>query len=199
MSAPSNKILGIAIVLVTLALGFSLMGREDPPPPKVSKAPSRASIERDLREGEVLKGPPDTPFALRHPEKWEPVEEDQIPDGDPRPIAALRRNNSAGLITISVLGPVEGGIAAREKALRAELEQRVPDARVTAIRRVRVAAGLALYASFVRKDSGQIQTMLVVPEGNRRSYQVDAAIRPEAQDAAAELGAMLRTFDIAGR
>ena len=38
--------------------------------------------------------------------------------------------------------------------------------------------------------------MLVVPDGDR-SYQVDAAIRPEARDAAAELGAMLRTFDIA--
>ena len=64
---------------------------------------------------------------------------------------------------------------------------------------MRVAAGPALYASFVRERSGQIHSMLVVPEGRRRSYQVDAAIRPEAQDAAAEVGAMLKTFDIAGR
>ena len=198
MSAPSNKIIGIAIVLVTAAFGFSLMGREDPPPPKVTEAPSRATIERELREGAVLRGPADTPFTLRHPERWEALEEDEIPDGDPKPIAGLRRNNSAGLLTVSVLGPIEGGIDAREKTLRTEIEERVTDARVTAIRQVPVAAGTALYASFVRERTNQIQTMLVIPDADR-SYQVDAAIRPEAQDAAAELGAMLRTFDIAGR
>src|SRR5688572_21703217 len=147
MSAPNNKVIGIAIVLVTAAFGFSLMGREDPPPPKVSKAPSRATIERDLREGEVLEGPADTPLTLRHPERWEPLEASEIPEADPRPIAGLRRNNSAGLLTVSVAGPVEGGLAEREKTFRADIERRVPDARVTDVRQVRVAAGPALYAS----------------------------------------------------
>lgn len=198
MNAPNNKVVGIAIVLATAAFGFSLMGRDDPPPPKVSKAPSRATIERELREGEVLKGPADTPFTLRHPDRWEPLKETEIPEADPRPITGLRRNNSAGLLTVSVADPLEGGIAAQEKTLRADIERRVPDARVTAIRKVQVAAGPALYASFVRESNNQIQTILVVPDGDR-SYKLDAAIRPEAQDAAAELGAMLRTFDIAGR
>jgi hypothetical protein len=199
MSAPSHKIVGIAIVLVAVAFGFSLMGRDDPPPPEVRKAQSPATIERDLREGEVLTGPRDTPFSLRHPERWAVLEDDEIPEGDPQPAAGLRRNDSSGLLTVSVRGPVEGGIASMEKTLADDLERRIDDFRLTAIRRVRVAAGPALYASFVRERSGQIQTMLVIPEGNRRSYQIDAAIRPEAQDTAAEVGAMLRTFDIAGR
>jgi hypothetical protein len=198
MNAPSNKVLGIAIVLVTGALGFSLMGRDDAPPPKVSKAPSRATLERELRQGDVLKGPPDTPFTLRHPDRWERLKEADIPEVDPRPIAGLRRNNSAGLLTVSVGGPVEGGLAVREKTLRADLEQRLPDARVTAVRQVKVAAGPALYATLIRGRTKLIQTMLVIPDADR-SYQVDAAIRPEARDAAAELGAMLRTFDVAGR
>jgi hypothetical protein len=199
MRAPSHKVVGVAIVLVAIAFGFSLMGRDDPPPPKVRKAPSAATIQRDLREGEVLDGPSRTPFALRHPDTWEALEEDEIPDGDPKPAGGLRRNDSSGLLTISVRGPIEGGIKTLERTLPDDLRARIPDFRLVAIRRVRVAAGPALYASFVREDSGQIQTMLVVPEGNVRSYQLDAAIRPEARDTAAEVGAMLRTFDIAGR
>jgi hypothetical protein len=199
MGAPNNLVIGIAIVLVSVAFGISLMNTEEPPAPKVAKAPSRATIERELRAGDVLNGPAETPFALRHPDSWEALPEHEIPEGEPEPVAGLRRDDSSGLLTVSVRGPLPGGIAAREKTLRTELEQRLDDVRVTAVRRVRVAAGPALYASFVREDSGQIQTMLLVPEGNRRTYQLDAAVRPVAQDAAAELGAMLRTFDVAGR
>ena len=93
--------------------------------------------------------------------------------------------------------PIRGGIASLRRTLPADLEQRFPDFRLVAIRQVRVAAGPALYTSFVREESGQIQTMLVVPQAGRRSYQVDAVIRSEAQDTAAQVGVMLGTFDLA--
>ena len=198
MSAPSNKVLGIAIVLVSVALGVALMGREsaDPPKPKSREADSRTAIERQLREGEILSGEADTPFRLRHPDDWVEIEKHQLPQSEPSPLAGLRRTNNAALLTVAVAGPVEGGLERLERDTRGG---DVPEGlRLRTVRRVRVAAGPALYAQYTREENGQIQTALVVPDGDR-SYRVDAVVRPEAEDAAAQLGAMLRTFDVAGR
>ncbi len=196
MRPPNHKILGVSIVVVALVVGVLLMGNDDPPEPKVRKAESRAKIERDLRDGKVLTGPESAPFALRFTDDWTGLDAQQLAEQNPRPAAGLRRKDNSGLLTVSVRGPIRGGIGALRRTLPAELEQRFPDFRLVAIRQVRVAAGAALYTSFVREDSGQIQTMLVVPDGNRRSYQVDAVIRSEAQDTAAQVGVMLGTFDL---
>ena len=201
MQAPNHKVLGVAIVLAAVALGIVLMGQsdEEPPKPEVRKAESRSAIERDLRDGDVLAGPSPTPFVLRFTDDWAELDDEALGDGDPRPVAGLRRNDNSGLLTVSVRGPVRGGIASLRRTLPDELEQRFDDFRLVAIRQVRVAAGPALYTSFVREKSGQIQTMLVVPDGNRRSYQVDAVIRGEAQDTAAQVGVMLGTFQVGER
>jgi len=200
MAAPNHKVLGVAIVLVAAALGFTLMGREDDraPEPTVRKAASRAEVERQLREGKVLSGPEETPFRLRYPDDWVEVETHQLPRTEPPPLAGLRRTNNAALLTVSVAGPVEGDLDRLARETRSQFENG-DDLRLRDIRKVRVAAGPALYASFTREKSDQIQTALIVPSGSERSYRVDAAVRPEAQDAAAQVGAMLRTFDIADR
>ena len=197
MKAPSNKILGISIVLVSVAFGVALMGRDsaDPPEPKAREADSRAVIERELREGKVLAGDTDAPFRLRHPDDWVEIEMHQLPQSDPSPAAGLRRTNNAALLTVSVAGPVEGGLERLERETRSQ--EPAEDLRLRTVRRVRVAAGPALYASYTRESSGQIQTALIVPDGDR-SFRVDAVVRPEAKDAAAQLGAMLRTFDVTG-
>jgi hypothetical protein len=114
-----------------------------------------------------------------------------------RPLAGLRRRDRSASIIISLGGPIEGGISSLERRLPRELERRFPDFRLQAIRRINVAAGPALYTSWVRSRSGQIQTNLVVPEGNKYSFSVDAVINPGANSASAEAGGMLRTFDTA--
>ena len=200
MRRPNDKVVGVSIVLVAVALGIVLMGGDDDPPaPEVRKAQSRETIERDLRDGDVLDGPAHAPFRLRFTDDWDRLDREQLGDGDPRPIAGLRRTDNSGLLTVSVRGPVRGGIKTLQRTLPGELEERFDDFRLVSMRQVRVAAGRALYTSFLREKSGQIQTMLVVSEGNHRSYQLDAVIRSEAQDTAAQVGVMLGTFDIAGR
>ena len=198
MKAPNSTVLGIAIVLVTGAFGVAVMLEtvDDPPAPKVRTTPDRATIDRELREGEVLAGPEDTPFRLRHPDEWVEVEKHQLPQSDPSPLAGLRRTNNSALLTVSVDGPVEGGLARLERETRRRGDG--DDLRLRSVRRVRVAAGPALYASYTREAEGQIQIALIVPDADR-SYRVDAVVRAEAKDAAAQLGAMLRTFDVAGR
>jgi hypothetical protein len=49
----------------------------------------------------------------------------------------------------------------------------------------------------VRTGTGQVQTNLVVPVSNKRSFSIDALINPGADEASAEVGGMLRTFDTA--
>ena len=198
MKAPNSTVLGIAVVLISVSLGVVVMSREpDAPAPKDRQAASPAAIERQLREGEVLAGTDDTPFRLRHPDEWVEIEKHQLPKADPSPVAGLRRTNNAALLAVSVDGPVEGGLDRLERETRRRGDSDDEDLRLRAVRRVRVAAGPALYASYTRRSSKQIQTALIVPDGDR-SYRVDAVVRSEARDAAAQLGAMLRTFDVAG-
>jgi hypothetical protein len=197
MGVPSNKVVGVAILIVAVGLGLVLMGREDAPEPEVRKAQSRATIERELRDGEVLEGPDQAAFAMRFTDDWTRIDGTTLGEQEAQPVAGLRRKDNSGLLTVSVRGPVRGGIKELRRTLAADLEQRFDDFRLVAIRPVQVKAGRALYASFVREKTGQIQTMLVVSDGNRRSFQVDAAIRGEARDTAAQVGAMLATFDLA--
>jgi hypothetical protein len=199
MRPPSNKIAGVAIVLVAVALGVVLMGREDPPAPEIRKAPSRAQIQRELREGKVLAGPPTAPFTLRFTDDWVAVPLDDLPKGELRPVAGLRRTDNSALLSVAVAETEPGGIERLQTTLAATIERRYDDARRVAIRRVSVAAGPALYASFVREKTGQLQTTLVVPDDDRRSFEVDAVIRGERQDTAAQVGAMLGTFDVVDR
>jgi hypothetical protein len=187
------------VIAVGVTLGWILIPKDPPDDPAADDTPSRQEILADLREGGTLTGPPSAPFSLRHTDDWTPLPREQLEGREPEPLAGLRRRDNSGALTVTEGGPVEGGIARLRRTLPATLRERFDDFRLVAIRRVRVQAGPALYTSFVRQRTNEIQTVLVVPDGNRRSFQVDAVIRGAAADTAAEVGVMLGTFDIAGR
>ena len=154
---------------------------------------------REVARGLTLSGPPDAPFALQHPESWQPLESQRLAQADPPPVAGIRREDDTGVLTVSVRGPVRGGIDRLEEMLPRELEQRVEGFRLVTARRLQVAAGPALYVAWSGEGSDRLQSTLVVPDGNRRSFSVDAVVRGDARPTAQEVGAMLRTFSLPGR
>jgi hypothetical protein len=196
MRGPNHLTLGIAIAVVCIVGGFFVMVNEDPPKPVERAVPARAEIERAVREGEVLRGPAGAPFALRYPDGWEPMDRDELQSVGGGALAGLRSDDNSGLLTVTVRPPIEGGVAAVQRDLPGQLRRAFDDAGAVTVRRLRVAAGPAVYASLRRGESGQLQSLLVLPDVGGQSYQVGAAIRPTARDVAAQVGVMLRTFDV---
>jgi len=191
---PVRALLLGLLVLAALVVGALLLfGGDD------DEQGSGGDVAQRIRDGRVLLGPREAPFAMRYPETWSLLRAQQLGEGDPPPLAGLRRDDRSGVLTVSVRGPVRGGIASLRRRLPGELRDRFPDFRLVTSRIIEVAGGRALYTSWVRTRSGRVQSNLVVPQGNRASYSVDAVLRGDAEVAAREVGAMLRTFDIVQR
>ena len=164
-----------------------------------TKAPTAEQLVKELREGKVLIGPSEAPFAMRYTNDWTLLTGEQLrtAGNDTPPAAGLRRNDRSGVLTVTIRGPVKGGIGSLEKRLPDELAARFDDFKLQTIRRINVAGGPALYTSWTRSKTGRVQSQLVVPVSNKRSYSVDVVLAANAKDAAAETGAMFRTFDTA--
>jgi hypothetical protein len=188
-----SRLAGILLAVAAFAVAAMLiLGGDD----GGQEERSAEELERALVAGGVLRGPPDSRFALRHTDDWDPLTREELAEGDPPPLAGVRRRDGSGVVTVSERGAVRGGIDRLRRTLPGELEARFDDMRLVGIRFVEVAAGRALYTSWVREQTGRVQTNLVVPDGNRRSFSVDAVIRGDAAAASQEVGAMLRSFAI---
>ena len=184
---------GAAVVVVLLATG--VLGGDDEP--RAQKVPTAEEVARELRDGRVVAGPPSAPFAMRYTKDWAITTGERLRRADPPALTGLTRKDRTGALTITLRGPVEGGLPTLAKRLPAEIEKASPGVRLRTLRGIVVAAGPALYASWTRPDNGEIRNMLVVPAGRRRSFTVDVLLKPDAREAAAEVGAMLRSFDTA--
>jgi hypothetical protein len=195
-------ILIAVVLLVAIGVGvyFLFIKDDDDEGSANQKKQSAASLTEDLQNGRILAGPEQAPFALRYTDDWETVDGDDLEgEGESQPIAGIKRKDGTGVITVTLGGPVKGGINTLRESLPGELEKRFKDFRLVAIRPVQVGAGRALYTSWVREDSGRVQTNLVVPDGNRRSFAVDAVIQSGADETAQEVGAIFRTFSIVNK
>ena len=59
---------------------------------------------------------------------------------------------------------------------------------------MRLPAGDALSYRFVRKGSGTVQNLTVIPKGDRTST-LTSLVSPKAEKAAAEVAAIIRSLD----
>lgn len=193
--SPIALLIGLAVVAALVVGGILIFGGGDDD--DEAETPSSAQVAEELRNGRVLLGPRQAPFAMRYTNDWALLSREQLREGDPPPVTGLRRKDRSGILTVSIRGPVRGGINSLQQRLPDELRERFPDFRLVTMRRIDVAAGPALYTSWVRTQSGRVQSNLVVPVGNERSFSVDSVLNANARDAAAEVGAMFRTFDTA--
>jgi hypothetical protein len=190
----------VLVVAIVLGVYFLFIKDDDDGGSVDQQRQSPQSLSEDLRDGRILAGPEQAPFAMRYTDDWETVAADDLEtEGDAQPLAGIKRKDGTGVMTVTLGGPVKGGINTLRASLPGELEKRFDDFRLVAIRPVEIAAGRALYTSWVREETGRVQTNLVVPDGNRRSFAVDAVIKGGAQETAQEVGAIFRTFSIVKR
>ena len=194
--SPIKLLLGLAVIAALVVGGILIFGGGDDDEDVADEATNQ-QVAEELRNGRVLLGPRQAPFAMRYTNDWALLTREQLSQGDPPPVTGLRRKDRSGILTVSIRGPVRGGINNLQERLPDELRERFPDFRLVTMRRIRVAAGPALYTSWVRTRSGRVQSNLVIPVGNERSFSVDSVLNANAKDAAREVGAMFRTFDTA--
>ena len=136
----------------------------------------------------------DKAFSVAVPEGWRalrPAELKRVAGG---PSAVLRRNDGRGLVVVN-----EGPALARSsrsltRDLTAQLTRRFAGMKPVTARTVALAGGPAYVYTFARPTAERVQSIAVAPRGTK-TYTLDAVAGAGATDVAAQVGAILRSFD----
>jgi hypothetical protein len=129
-------------------------------------------------------------FTMSYPDGWHQV--DRVPAGMQ---AVLRREDGKAFLVVREEGPLEGDLAQLTRGLDRELERRFEDYTKTQAQVVQLEAGRAFSYTYARTRAGTANGVVLVPAGDR-SYAIDTVVLGGANDAARELGAIVRSFDL---
>jgi hypothetical protein len=152
------------------------------------------ALNGDEDNGGKLTGSSANPFELSYPGGWTPASKDEVARLPGPPIAVLRRDDRRGIVIINRQRRMPSNLNALSQQLDRRLGRRFRDFQKVSSRAVTVKAGRAFLYSYVRKDSGTVHSLLVVP-ASPGGYTVDAVVRASARDVARQVGTMLSSFD----
>lgn len=144
-----------------------------------------------------VEGPAETPYVVRYPPGWRKVQQRSLQKVDPPPALAIRRADHRGLVTLTVRGPLDGGLEELRGDFVAALSRRFANFELVTSRLLDVAGREGLYTSWVIRDAGRVHGSLLVP-ADEHSYALDAVVHLGATDAAREVGGILGSFAIRG-
>jgi hypothetical protein len=152
----------------------------------------RALTGSDEKGGE-LRGP-NGAFTLAYPEDWIPVSNQELEKLPGPPLAAVRRKDRKAIVTLDRERRVTRNLGRLSAQFDRKLKRGVPDFQKVSSRIVSINAGRAFLYSYVRKGRGTVHTAVVVPVGPG-GYTLNAVVQGGADDAARQVGAIIRTFD----
>lgn len=141
------------------------------------------------------EGPAETPYVFRYPPGWRKVQDRSLQKVDPPPAFAVRRTDHRGLVTLTVRGPLDGGLEELQGDFVEALSRRFADFELVTSRLLDVAGRQGLYTSWVVRDAERVHGSLLVPAGEH-SYALDAVVHLGATDVAREVGAILGSFTL---
>lgn len=174
--------LGAAVAALLIAVAAVMLTGDD-------------ADERADGGGATVAGPPGREFTLLRPDGWRELSAEERAELEGEPLAVLRRGEDEGLVIVNAPAGPERDLDAISRRLDARLKKELPDFRKVAARVVRVEAGRALLYSYARTRKGTAHTVLVVP-ARERTYTLNAVVPAGADDAAREVGRILRSFDL---
>jgi len=125
-------------------------------------------------------------FSIATPRGWKAV-------ADGKAATVLQRADRRGVLVVHERPRLAGSLDDLAAGLRRTLVRKVPGAREAAVRKVAVGGAEGLVYTFVRPASGQVQSVVVAPAGDR-SYTLDLVAEGDAPDVARELASMVRSF-----
>jgi hypothetical protein len=147
-------------------------------------------------KGGTVKGPNKAnAFTISYPDAWRPLSASKVAGLPGHPLAVLRRSDGKGYVVVRrERGTPPANLTKLGASLGAQLKKRVPDLQLRSTKTVKIRAGNALFTSYIRKKTGTVQSVVVVPAGNR-TFTLNTVSRGGANNVAREIGRMILSFD----
>jgi hypothetical protein len=133
-------------------------------------------------------------FSVVVPEGWRAVRPAELRAVPGTPVAMLRRADGRGVVVVRERPALAGNDRSLTRDLTAQLGRRFEGIKPVTARTVALPGGPAYVYTFARPSAGRVQSIAVAPRGGR-TYTLDAVVGAGARDAAAQVGAILRSFD----
>jgi hypothetical protein len=133
-------------------------------------------------------------FSVSYPSSWEPLSQRTLRAAPGGPLAALKRKDRKGLVVIRrEKGRTGGDLNRFASRLRRVLERRFPDFQGRSAHLIKVKAGKAFFLSYIRKRTGTVQSIVIVPVG-RTTYTLNTVSSGRSKAAAREIGRIITSF-----
>jgi hypothetical protein len=136
----------------------------------------------------------DHKFSLALPDGWRAVRGAELAKTASAPAAVLRRTDGTGLVIVHERPALAGSSRSLTRDLTAQVTRRFRGVQPVSARTVALPGGPAYVYTFARPAAGRVQSIAVAPRAGR-TYTLDAVAGSGARDVAAQVGAILRSFD----
>jgi hypothetical protein len=178
-SAPRRRFLtaalaGAVAVLAAVAAVVALRPHADDAPTRVRAADAR--------------------FSLALPHGWRALRGAELHAVPSSPVAVLRRADGRGLVVVHERPALAKSTRSLTHELTAQVARRFRGVQPVSARTVALPGGPAYVYTFARPAARRVQSVAVAPRAGR-TFTLDAVAGSGAPDVAAQVGAILRSFD----
>jgi hypothetical protein len=136
----------------------------------------------------------DKAFSLVLPDGWRALRGAELRAVPSAPVAVLRRTDGRGVVVVHERPALASSSRSLTRALTAQVTRRFRGVQPVSARTVALPGGPAYVYTFARPAAGRVQSIAVAPRAGR-TYTLDAVAGSGARDVAAQVGAILRSFD----
>jgi len=136
----------------------------------------------------------DKSFSVAVPSGWRALRPAELKAVAGAPSAVLRRNDGRGLVVVNQGPALARSSRSLTRELTAQLSRRFAGMKPVTARTVALPGGPAYVYTFARPSADRVQSIAVAPRGGK-TYTLDAVAGARATDVAAQVGAILRSFD----
>jgi hypothetical protein len=133
-------------------------------------------------------------FSVAVPDGWRALRGRALRAVPSTPAAVLRRADGRAVVVVHARPALARSRRSLTRDLTAQLGRRFSDLRPVTARTIALPGGPAYVYTFARPAAGRVQSLVVAPRAGR-TYTLDAVTGAGATDAAAQVGAILRSFD----
>jgi hypothetical protein len=149
----------------------------------------------DKKSGGTVSGPKDSAFHISYPASWSPLGKDKVAGLPGHPLAVIRRSDGKGVVIVRrEQGTPPANLDKLGTDLGRQLKKRMPDLKLRSSKTVKLRSGNALFTSYIRKKTGTVQSVVVVPAG-RKTFTLNTVSRGGADNVAREIGRMILSFN----
>jgi hypothetical protein len=133
-------------------------------------------------------------FSVVLPDGWRALRASELRTVPTAPAAVLRREDGRGVVVVRRRPALAPSRRSLTRELTAQLTRRFRGVRPVTARTVKLPDGPAYVYTFARPAAHSVQSIAVAPRAGH-TYTLDAVTGAGAPDVAAQVGAILRSFD----